>query len=249
MSTPARVIVFDTTLRDGEQAPGYLDGRAGEAGDGAGARRARRRHHRGRVPDRVAGGRRGGAADCRQRAAAGHRRAGADTAAGHRRGGALARAGRALADSHLPRHLRPPPHAPSCASRARSASSRRSPRVKLARAVHRRCGVFGGGRDAQRSRFPVPRDRGGDRRRLRPPSTCRTRSATRRRTRCATFFAEHHRPRAERRSARSSARTATTTSGSRSPTASRRSRAACGRSSARSTASASAPATRRSRSS
>ena len=28
---PARIIVFDTTLRDGEQAPGLLDGRAGEA--------------------------------------------------------------------------------------------------------------------------------------------------------------------------------------------------------------------------
>ena len=50
----------------------------GEAGDGAGARRARRRHHRGRLPDRLAGRLRGRAADRRQRAAAGHRGAGAD---------------------------------------------------------------------------------------------------------------------------------------------------------------------------
>ena len=34
--------------------------------------------------------------------------------------------------------------------------------------LHRRCGVFGGGRDAQRSRLPVPRHRGGDRRRRAP---------------------------------------------------------------------------------
>ncbi len=37
--------------------------------------------------------------------------------------------------------------------------------VTLARTLHRRCGVFGGGRDAQRPRLPVPRRRGRDRRR------------------------------------------------------------------------------------
>ena len=172
-----------------------------------------------------------------------------DAAAGHRGSGARARAGRAVADPHIPRDLGSAPRRPSCGSRARSASTPPSSAVKLARAVHRRCGVFGGGCDAQRPRLPVPRHRSGDRRRRARRSTCPTRSATPRRTSSRDFFADDHRARAERRPrglqralpqrprprGRQQPRGAFT--------------AACARSSARSTASASAPATRRSKSS
>ena len=50
-SAEQRVKIFDTTLRDGEQSPGIALNRAGKAGDRAAARAARRRHHRGRLPD------------------------------------------------------------------------------------------------------------------------------------------------------------------------------------------------------
>ena len=189
MSEPsARVIIFDTTLRDGEQAPGLLDGRAGEADHGAGARRARRRHHRSRLPDRLAGRLRSDAPDRPRGPPAGHRRAGPLPAAGHRGSGARARAGRARAASTP---SSPPPtctSSASCASRARRASRRsidaRPPRA----AVHRRCGVFGRGCDAQRSRLPVPGRRGGDRATARRPSTCPTRSATRTPDETREFF-------------------------------------------------------------
>ena len=120
-------------------------------------------------------------------------------AAGHRGSGARARAGRALADPHVPRHLRSAPRRASCASRARRASRPRSTRVTLRAPLHRRCGVFGGGCDAQRSRFPLPRHRGGRSTPAARRSTCPTRSATRRPTRLREFFAEIIAPRAERR--------------------------------------------------
>ena len=60
---PDRVIIFDTTLRDGEQSPGISLKRGGEARDRAAARPAGRRRDRGRVPDRLAGRLRGGAGD------------------------------------------------------------------------------------------------------------------------------------------------------------------------------------------
>ena len=103
------------------------------------------------------------------------------------------------AHPHVPRHLRPAPRRASCASRARRASSRPSTAVALRAAVHRRCGVFGGGRDAQRPRFPVPRRRGGRSTPARRPSTCRIRSATRRPTRPASSSPSIMRPRPERR--------------------------------------------------
>ena len=52
--------------------------------------------------------------------------------------------------------------------------------------VYRRCGVFGGGCDAQRSRLPVPRHRSGDRRRLHDRQPARIRSATPRPTSSAS---------------------------------------------------------------
>ena len=50
-----RVTIFDTTLRDGEQSPGCSMHTGREGAHGAAARAARRRHHRGRLPDRLAG--------------------------------------------------------------------------------------------------------------------------------------------------------------------------------------------------
>ena len=52
---PNRVIIFDTTLSDGEQSPGISLERDREAGDRAAARAARRGRDRGWIPDRLAG--------------------------------------------------------------------------------------------------------------------------------------------------------------------------------------------------
>ena len=51
---PNRVIIFDTTLRDGEQSPGISLNADREAGDRPAARAARRRRDRGWIPDRLA---------------------------------------------------------------------------------------------------------------------------------------------------------------------------------------------------
>ena len=61
MSTK-RLTIFDTTLRDGEQAPGFSLRIDEKLTTGPPARGARRGHHRGRVPDRLGGRRRGGPA-------------------------------------------------------------------------------------------------------------------------------------------------------------------------------------------
>ena len=58
-----RVIIFDTTLRDGEQSPGCLDEPGGEAAHRQGARGDGRRRHRSRLPDRLERRLRGGARD------------------------------------------------------------------------------------------------------------------------------------------------------------------------------------------
>ena len=143
----------------------------------------------------------------------------------------------------------PPPictSSASCGCRAslpRRGGRRRPPRPD----VHRRRAVLGGGCDAQRSGLPLPRRRSGHLSRLQRRSTCPTRSATRRPTRCSEFFRRADRRACRTPTRRPSARTATTTSASPSRTRWRASPPARGRSSARSTASASAPATPRSK--
>ncbi len=56
-----RLIIFDTTLRDGEQSPGASMNLRREAGDRPRAQGPWRRRHRGRLPHRLAGRFRGGA--------------------------------------------------------------------------------------------------------------------------------------------------------------------------------------------
>ena len=186
----------------------------------------------------------------RRSAAAGDRRAGAlpRRRTSKRRRAALA-AGRALADPHVPRHLRSAPRRASCASRARSASSGRRRRSRCARQLHRRCGVFGGGCDAQRSRFPVPRR---SKRSIAAGATTvnlpdTVGYATPDET--ARVLRRHHAARAERRPGDLQRALPRRPRARRRQQPRRASRAASARSSARSTASASAPATRRSRSS
>ena len=172
-----RITIFDTTLRDGEQAPGCTMHTARSCAWRA-ARAAGRRRHRGGLPDRLRRRLRGGAGDLRgvkgARVAALCRAQGQ----GHRarRAGARARALRprihtfiATSDIHLEQKLRITPEEALEAGREA---------VELARTFTRRGRVLGRGRLAQRLRLPAevcrPSSRPGRRR-----STCPTRSATR----------------------------------------------------------------------
>ena len=242
------VLVFDTTLRDGEQAPGFSL----------------------RVPEKLALARRLEALGV-DIIEAGFPIASVDDAESVRRiahevqGPTIAALARCTArrhrmrrqghrprpqgaHPHLHRHVRP-------ASRAQAAHLARAvPRDgrqgrRPGPSVHRRCAVLGRGRDAQRPAVPDA----GRSRRSSPPapprSTCRTRSATRRPTRSATTSRRSSRP------CRGSDEVDLQHALSRRPRTrgGQQHRGACtaarGRWSARSTASASAPATPRSRSS
>ena len=153
-----RLTIFDTTLRDGEQAPGLFDAHRREAEARATARGARRRHHRGRVsrsrrkptPKRSARSRRrcrGRSLPALARCSPGRHRP--------RRGGA--RAGAAPPHPRLHRHVRPAPRA-QAADDARGVPRRRRRRDPPRAPVYRRRAVFGGGCDAKRSGLPVPGD-------------------------------------------------------------------------------------------
>ena len=160
-----RLTIFDTTLRDGEQAPGFslrIDEKLKMARQLAALGRG---HHRGRVPDRVGGRRRGRAPDRDERRRSGDCRARALPPGRHRARRLGARRRRrarrihifiATSDLHLERKLRMSREA--CLEAAVAA-------VRQARDVHRRRAVLGGGRDAQRSGLPLPRRRGGHPRR------------------------------------------------------------------------------------
>ena len=239
------VVVFDTTLRDGEQAPGFsmrIDEKL---------RLARQLDDLG-VDIIEAGFPIASEADAESvRRVSSEIRRPVIAALARCAPGDIDAAGKALepadreAHSHLHRHLRP-------ASRAQAAHD--APAVSRQRGgggdarvrLHRRRSVLGRGRDAQRPRLPLSGRRSGDRRgrddgepagyggvlhaRTRSPSSSRRFSGA-----CRT----RRRP--------CSAPTATTISGSPSPTALPRSAPARARWSARSTASASARATPRSR--
>ena len=113
---PSRqLIIFDTTLRDGEQAPGFSHADRRETQAGAPARGAGRRHHRGRFPDCLRGRRRGRASSVHAGERPGHRGAGALPSRRHRTGRLGARAAPsasrihvfiATSDLHLERKLR-----------------------------------------------------------------------------------------------------------------------------------------------
>ena len=103
-----RVRIFDTTLRDGEQSPGISLNRHGEGRDRAPARPARRGHHRGGLPDHLAGRLRVGAGDRARGPRARDLRPGAHLEAGHRRRLERDQGLRAPAHPHLHRHERHP---------------------------------------------------------------------------------------------------------------------------------------------
>ena len=156
-----------------------------EADAGAGARRARRRHHRGGLPDCLAGRLGGDAAGRRRGAPAGDRGAGALPPRRHRGGGARAGAGRR---GRASTRSSPPPtctSSASCGSRARPASSRSSTASRWREASPT---MWSFRRRTRRAATAIScaassRPRSTPARR---PSTCPTRSATRRRKTCAS---------------------------------------------------------------
>ena len=109
---PDRVIIFDTTLRDGEQSPGISLNRR-EARDRAPARPPGGRRHRGRLPDRLARRLRGRAGDRPRGPRPGDRRARPRPRRRHRarrRGGTRRRP---AADPHLHLDVGHPHRAPA----------------------------------------------------------------------------------------------------------------------------------------
>ena len=194
-----RIIIFDTTLRDGEQAPGFsLDVPAklamARALDALGVDIIEAGFPIASPADSEAV-----AADRARGAAAGDRRAGALPSAGHRRSGARARAGRARGAS-----TRSSPR-PTCTSRAKLRITREacldavvdgvtprppaSPTTSSFRRRTRRAATAISCAASSKRRSTPARRR----------STCPTPSATRRPTRSRDFFAEVIAPRAERR--------------------------------------------------
>ena len=240
-----RVVIFDTTLRDGEQAPGFslrvaeklqlarqLDAlgvdviEAGFPIASRGRCRSRARDRRGSCPS-------------------GDRRAGALPPRRHRARRRVAQAGRPQPHPHVHRDVRPASrteaahHAravPRGGRRRRHAGARHTPTTCSSRPRTPRAATWTScvGSSSRLSRQAPPR------------STCLTRSATPLPTR-STSSSTPSSPASPTPTRPSSARTATTTSGWPSPTRWRRCAPVRGRSSARSTASASAPATPRSK--
>ena len=240
-----RLTIFDTTLRDGEQAPGFslrIDEKLKMARQ---LQDARRRHHRGRFPDCVRRGRRSGPDDRHPRARTGHRRARALPFEGRRARRLGALPGAAPPHPRLHRDLRSAPRA-EAPDLARGVPAHRDGGGTPRPQPYRRRAVLGRGRDAERSALPVADDRSGHpggREDDQPARHRRLLDAGR--SRRASSSASSPGCRARIRSP--SARIATTISAWRSRTRCRRSTPARARSSARSTASASAPATRRSK--
>ena len=182
---PTRVIIFDTTLRDGEQAPGFsMDVPAklkmARALDALGVDIIEAG-----FPIASPADAEGVRADRARDPAARDRRARPLPPARHRRRRAGARGRRPQPHPHVPRHLRPAPRE-EAAHHARGVPRRSRRRRPPRAAVHRRCGILGGRRDAQRPRLPVPRRRSRDRRRRDDHQPARHRRLTARRTKRAS---------------------------------------------------------------
>ncbi len=159
----SKLIVFDTTLRDGEQAPGFSMRVDEKVRMARAARGPGRRHHGGRVPHSVGSRRRGGAARRPRAGAAGRGSAGAMRAGGHRPRSVGDRARSPGAHPHVHRDVRPAPRA-QASDDARGLSRRGGAGRDARPDLHRRRGVFSRGRDAKRLRLPLPRHRGRRRR-------------------------------------------------------------------------------------
>ena len=186
MADPA-VVVFDTTLRDGEQAPGFSMRVEEKLAAGPSARRPGRGHHGGRLPDRLRGRRRVGAPGRDGSTTARDRGAGALRSGRHRRRRQGPRTRGPQPHPHLHRHLRPAPRAQApdharAMPRARRGGGDAGPRL------HRRRPVLGRGRHPQRSGLPLPGRRSGDRRRRHDDQPARHGRLLARRTRSREFF-------------------------------------------------------------
>ena len=156
-----RVVIFDTTLRDGEQCPGATMTHeekleVAELLDDDG-----RRHHRGRLPDRLGGRLRRRQRDRQAHQERGGLRARARRLQGHRPLRRGDQAGQAPPHPHLPLHLAGAHEiqAPEGAARG----LRDGDRAGDARAQpHRRRRMVERGRHPHRARFPLPLRRGRD---------------------------------------------------------------------------------------
>ena len=159
-----RVYIFDTTLQGRRAVPGREPQQHRETGSRAGARRPRRRRHRGGVPHHEPGGLRGGKRHSGRDEARRGSRARPVRREGHHDGRQGGRKGRPSAHTRLPRDKRHPSavQAPQGQVRDRPPRHRR----RQAREVPgRRYRVFARGRVADRAGLSEGSGRGRHRRR------------------------------------------------------------------------------------
>ena len=166
MTTPRPIRIFDTTLRDGEQSPGASMNLTEKMEIAQALVAPRRGHHRGRLPDRLAGRLRRASATSPAASSTAPRSAAwpAATTPTSTGPGRPCRPARAAADPRLPRHQLDPPRVQAADERGRGARPGRRRRDAGPRPLRRRR-VLARGRRPHRDRLPLPRGRGGDRRR------------------------------------------------------------------------------------
>ena len=178
---PDRVIIFDTTLRDGEQSPGISLNTTREARDRPPAGAPGRRRHRGRLPDRLAGRLRGGPGDRPRGARPGDRRARARSCAPTSSVPPRRYATPSDLGSTRSSRRRTSTSSTSCSRRARTSRARRAPRSRTRSRSSTTSSSRRWTRRAPTSSSP-PRCCRSRSTRARRRSTSPTRSATRRRT-------------------------------------------------------------------
>ena len=158
-----QLIIFDTTMRDGEQSPGRVDDAGRKAAHRAPARAHARGRHRGRISRRerrrFRGGEGGRAARSRTASSAGWRAPTRTTSAAAARRCGTPAMRRACTPSSRPRRST---WRRSCAWSPSQVIEQAVRAVKLGARVHRQRRVLARGRGPLGHRFPLPHPRAGD---------------------------------------------------------------------------------------
>ncbi len=159
---PNRVLIFDTTLRDGEQSPGCSMTQVGKAAGRSRAGRTRGRRHRGGIPGRFPRRLGSRARDRARGARPDHRGPGALQPRRHRQGVDRGEGSCPPSPARVPRHERDPSRAQAQHGEGADHPHGRRRRALRAQPVRGRR-VLARGRVAHGAGVPARSGRGGDR--------------------------------------------------------------------------------------